>query len=548
MVRLGTGGLDGRPLTSEARAVGLDTIVRFKRLADSHAVDEVVAVATSAVREAPNGGEFLAEIARRAGIAVRVISGLEEARLIYRAAIYGVEATAGTSVVIDIGGGTTEIALGNAAGMQVCRSLKLGVIRLTERFVRTDPLSGGNERRLVSHIREEAGEYLERVRAAGIQRVIGTSGTWLNLGEMALHGIATDSINHARVPASALHRLRKQLVASDMRERLRVPALDSRRSDVIVAGAVVADTIVRLLGASEITLCDFAATRRARARLHRAQPPAHRTGGPLPRHPPAQRRRARRALRLVGGPCASRWRAWRCRSSTRPASIHGSTIARASGSSTRRCCTTSACTSATSATTSTPYYLIKNGGLRGFEPDEIEAIALVARYHRRAAPKKSHDAFAALTPGASTSRARRVGAAAPRRKPGPQPRAARRERRVAATSGRTVRPAAARERRTTRTRSLGRDAPGGASRDARSASRIEIDSGDDRHAEHTDHTARVPGKPVRRRGHRRIGQDHAARPAGEVAGRPAAIGCSSPNGTRRRSSRRRPRPARRRTC
>jgi exopolyphosphatase/guanosine-5'-triphosphate,3'-diphosphate pyrophosphatase len=81
MVRLGTGGLDGRPLSPEARAAGLDTLMRFKRLADSRGVEKIVAVATSAVREAPNGGEFLAEVAQRAGIYIRVISGHEEARL-----------------------------------------------------------------------------------------------------------------------------------------------------------------------------------------------------------------------------------------------------------------------------------------------------------------------------------------------------------------------------------------------------------------------------------------------------------------------------------
>jgi exopolyphosphatase/guanosine-5'-triphosphate,3'-diphosphate pyrophosphatase len=229
MVRLGTGGLDGRPLSPEARAAGLDTLMRFKRLADSRGVEKIVAVATSAVREAPNGGEFLAEVAQRAGIYIRVISGHEEARLIYAAAIYGVQAATGTSVVIDVGGGTTEVGVGDAAGMQHFRSLKLGVIRLTDRFVRTDPLTAGDERRLVAHVRAEAAEYLGQVRAAGFERVIATSGTLLNLGAMALNGGGLDAINHARIPAAALHRLRERIVAADMRQRLRLPGLDSRR-------------------------------------------------------------------------------------------------------------------------------------------------------------------------------------------------------------------------------------------------------------------------------------------------------------------------------
>src|SRR5438046_2705322 len=83
MVRLGAGGLDGRALTAEAMHAALQVLSKFKRLAESHRVDEVVAVATSAVREAENGGEFLNAVAEQTGIRPRVISGMEEARLIH---------------------------------------------------------------------------------------------------------------------------------------------------------------------------------------------------------------------------------------------------------------------------------------------------------------------------------------------------------------------------------------------------------------------------------------------------------------------------------
>src|SRR5215813_3278600 len=92
MVRLGAGGLDGRALTPEAMHAALQVMSKFRRLAESHAVDEVVAVATSAVREAENGGEFLRAIAAQTGVRPRVISGSEEARLIHLAAAYGTSA------------------------------------------------------------------------------------------------------------------------------------------------------------------------------------------------------------------------------------------------------------------------------------------------------------------------------------------------------------------------------------------------------------------------------------------------------------------------
>ena len=135
MVRLGAGGLDGRALTTEAMNAALQALSKFKRLAESHQVDEILAAATSATREARNGGEFLARIERETGIRPRVITGAEEARLIHQAAVYGVDVGSGRAVVIDIGGGSVEITLGNATAIQAARSFKIGVIRLTERFV-----------------------------------------------------------------------------------------------------------------------------------------------------------------------------------------------------------------------------------------------------------------------------------------------------------------------------------------------------------------------------------------------------------------------------
>src|SRR5215203_6144017 len=186
MVRLGAGGLDGRSLTGTAMTSALQTLTKFRRLADSHKVDEIVAAATSAIREADNGGDFMADVSRKTGIAIRVISGIEEARLIHIAAVYGVHMGGSPAVVIDIGGGSIEVTLGTASHLTHARSFKLGVIRLTERFVRTDPLAKRDERRMVKHINHEIGAYLDTISERRFDRVIGTSGTLLSLGALAL--------------------------------------------------------------------------------------------------------------------------------------------------------------------------------------------------------------------------------------------------------------------------------------------------------------------------------------------------------------------------
>ena len=115
MVRLGAGGLDGRSLTPTAISAALQTLAKFKRLADSHKVDEIIAAATSATREADNGGDFIAEVDRQTGIRIKVISGTEEARLIHLAAAYGVDVGSSPAVVVDIGGGSVEVTLGTAS-------------------------------------------------------------------------------------------------------------------------------------------------------------------------------------------------------------------------------------------------------------------------------------------------------------------------------------------------------------------------------------------------------------------------------------------------
>src|SRR5438105_8994834 len=109
MVRLGAGGLDGRALTPEAMHAALQVLSKFRRLAEAHQVEHIVAVATSAVREAENGGEFLSTVAEKTGIRPRLVTGVEEARLIHLAAAYGVGVPGEIAVVVDIGGGSVEI-------------------------------------------------------------------------------------------------------------------------------------------------------------------------------------------------------------------------------------------------------------------------------------------------------------------------------------------------------------------------------------------------------------------------------------------------------
>src|SRR5258706_1215107 len=147
MVRLGAGGVDGRALTPEAMHAALQVLSKFRRLADSHRVDEIIAVATSATREAENGSEFLQAIVEKTGIRARVISGTEEARLIHLAAVYGVGGANEATVVVDIGGGRGEIKPGVGPAVGGWRAFKLRAVLLTGHSLPNAPRSSPDARK-----------------------------------------------------------------------------------------------------------------------------------------------------------------------------------------------------------------------------------------------------------------------------------------------------------------------------------------------------------------------------------------------------------------
>ena len=398
MVRLGSGGLGGRSLTEPAMLAALQALGKFTRLAESHDVDEIVAAATSAVREADNGREFLGAIRQRTGIQVRVISGTEEARLIHRAAVYGVDVSGGAAVVIDVGGGSVELTQGAGARAHVAQSLKLGVIRLTEQFIRSDPLSRRDERQMVSHITETIAPTVEKIVSRGFDRVIGTSGTILSLGGLAVgegRAVGSDDLRSRRVSAKQIRRLRRDLCALDLPGRLRLPGLDPRRADLAVAGSILLDTVLRQIGAVELTLCDLA-LREGLALDYLSRNRAH--IAKVEQFPDVRRRsvvelaercnyaseHAEQVRRLSlslfdqtqpAHGLGAREREWL----DHAALLHDIGVHISYGRHHKH-----------------SYYLIKNGDLRGFEPEEVEAIALVARHHRRGLPKKSRGGYASL--------------------------------------------------------------------------------------------------------------------------------------------------------
>jgi exopolyphosphatase / guanosine-5'-triphosphate,3'-diphosphate pyrophosphatase len=397
MVRLGAETLASGRLSAAATKRGLEVLHKYKRIADNHRVDKILAVATSAIREAGNGEDFLERVGREVGFWPRVASGEEEGRLVYLAALHSIHLE-GRALVLDIGGGSVELVLGAGNRIERVASERLGTLRMTERFVRSDPVSSKEEARLVAHVEEALGPEIADVREAGFERLVGTSGTILSIGALAM-GLdgqrPKETLHHVAVSRDAIHEVRRKLVASDLRERLRMPGLDAQRADIVVAGAVVFDEILQRLGASEVVLCEWALREGLLLNYIHRHP---RSLARAQAYPDVRRR----SVQHLGERCqfdeahARHVATLSLQLFDALQEDHGLPV------ETRGLLESAALLHDIGHHISYPghhkhtYYLVKNGDLRGFSPLEIETIALVARYHRRGHPRKRHAAFGML--------------------------------------------------------------------------------------------------------------------------------------------------------
>jgi len=398
MVRLGASTLSRGRISSAAVRRGLDVLRKYKRIARTQGVDKIIAVATSAVREARNGEDFLERVGREIGVWPKAVSGEGEARLIYLAALHSVHLEGKRALVVDIGGGSVELALGAGGRLEWVASEKLGVLRMAAEFGQSDPLGRKAEARLVKRVERAMKPHAGQVREAGFDAAIGTSGTVLALGRMAHHmdtGELPETLHHLKVRASTLHELRERLSRSDLRERLRLPGMDQERADIIVPGAVVLDTLLERLEVRELVLCEWALREgilldyihghpRALARAEAYPDVRRRSVVALAERCQYDEAHARHvaalSLSLFDQTRARHGLADRERALLEYASLLHDIGHHISYPGHHK----------------HTYYLIKNGGLRGFDPREIELVASVARYHRRGHPRRKHPAFAAL--------------------------------------------------------------------------------------------------------------------------------------------------------
>jgi len=264
ITRLGRGiGADGR-LGEEGIARTLEALDRYRAVAHTHQA-AIAAIGTEALRRAPNAGTFLGEAARRLGVPVEVIDGEREAALTFRAVAesFPAEVGAGRALVVDIGGGSTELVASERGAVTFRRSLPIGSVRLHERHVRHDPPEKSELRAVVSDV-EAALETAAEAFSAGsgaprpATLLMGVAGTVTSLSAMSLGLRSYDParVHGSRLGADALEAQIVRLENATQAEREQMAGLDPKRADVILAGALILQAIVRRTGAAEVRVSD----------------------------------------------------------------------------------------------------------------------------------------------------------------------------------------------------------------------------------------------------------------------------------------------------
>jgi len=256
VVRLGGGFTDESGLSVEAWERGLACLHRFSEIISGYGVKYVSASATSAVRDAVNGAEFVAYVLEQTGIKLAVIDGDMEARLTLRGVMSGLDSRCGTIVVLDVGGGSTEFTVSTHGVPVFIKSMPIGVVRLTEGFLMKADM--------VNRVRSVIDQLEKDLSSAGISvaedsELVGTAGTATTLAAIKLEMVDYDyrKVNNFTVDREDIAEIYQRMSRMTPQERLSIKGLEKGREDLIIAGMVIVTAIMDRFGFQRLKVSDF---------------------------------------------------------------------------------------------------------------------------------------------------------------------------------------------------------------------------------------------------------------------------------------------------
>jgi exopolyphosphatase/guanosine-5'-triphosphate,3'-diphosphate pyrophosphatase len=260
MLRLGATISEHGRIPKNVRARAIETALELQHLALELGAEQFLPVGTAALRDADNGDAVAARMGRELGVPVRILSGEEEARLTLAAFRQRVPFGDETALGMDLGGGSLELAIGDAYGVSWETTLRLGVTRLHNELVHSDPMRGRERKAIRRMVREALAPHLGDLASQRARYAIACGGTLRALARIvAADGIDPESTLGAafRMPRRTVRKLSELLVSSSHDERLRMRGMKRERADLLPTGAVILETLVDELHLEGLTVCDW---------------------------------------------------------------------------------------------------------------------------------------------------------------------------------------------------------------------------------------------------------------------------------------------------
>ena len=399
-VRLGDRCFQTGNLKPELMERALASLSRCQQLAASYNADHIIAVATSAVREASNGRTFIQQIQKELNLSVDLVSGQEEARRIYLGVLSGLELNNRPHIIIDIGGGSTELILGDSHEPRFLSSTKVGAVRLSAEYVTTDPVSEQEYQYLHAYIQGMLERPVDELKAflkkGEMVQLLGTSGTIETLANIHAReklGVVPSPLTGYQLTRRDVADLLQKFRILNYQQRCEIPGLSSQRAEIILAGTMILHTVMEMLDLDSLVIGEralregiivdwmlahgliedrlkYQGSVRQRSVLNISQkyqldlPYADRTASfALSIFDQTQGQ----LHQATGNDRELLWAG---------ALLHNCGVFISHSSHHKH-----------------SYYMIRNAELLGFTETEIEIIANIARYHRKAPPKKKHEGY-----------------------------------------------------------------------------------------------------------------------------------------------------------
>lgn len=399
MVLLAEKGVADR-LSDAAMDRGLEALKKIKTLCDHQGAEQILAYATSAIREAKNGGEFTQRVIDEVGVKIRAIPGRLEAELIGLAVQHGIQLPDDPSLIMDIGGGSVEYILADRNSFYHLSSKKIGVARMTARFIDHDPISEKEISTLIEHFRENLTDVAQAFAQHRGADLIGSSGTMENIGLMISYMNEKSpnlSVNELKFTAKEFFDFYDKVIGMNAKQRAKLKGLDEKRIELLPAGLVLVKYILQTFGIKEVKISAQALREGIIIRYIQKELKD------LSKAPIVEDPRKRSVLELVN---KCDWH-----------EAHSRHVAKLSlqiydefkdelglTDQDRELLEYAAWMHDIGYYISHrkhhkhALYIIRNSDLMGFKEDEIEIMANVARYHRRSTPKKRHPHFKHMSP------------------------------------------------------------------------------------------------------------------------------------------------------